>query len=241
MVIDQRRTASGARRRRRRLSAAGRSIRSPCATVFDVTRRYPTCRSSASAASPTGGTRSELMLAGAAAIQVGTATFAEPQAAVRVAARDGQRGRRQHGVADRSPIGPDRWAAAGRHLSECTPDDAIAWSRTMVSPMATPPQLTPEQRTAALAKAAEARDRPRRAEEPARSSVRSRSPKPWPRPTRPSASSRSSRCSSRSRASARSRRARSWKTSASPTTAGCRASAQQQKAVTARPTRQVSR
>ena len=44
----------------------------------------PTCRSSESEASPRGGDAAELILAGASAVQVGTATFADPRAPARV-------------------------------------------------------------------------------------------------------------------------------------------------------------
>ena len=47
------------------------STRSRCAPCTTSTRPCPTCRSSASAASPTGGDAVELLLAGASAVQVG--------------------------------------------------------------------------------------------------------------------------------------------------------------------------
>jgi len=83
--------------------------------------------------------------------------------------------------------------------------------------MATPPQLTPEQRTAALAKAAEARA--------ARAELKNQLKNVLSRSARLRLDQRhgrkaESRVAARvaSLASARSRRARSWKTSASPTT-----------------------
>jgi hypothetical protein len=93
------------------------------------------------------------MLAGASAVQVGTATFAEPRAAARIAAElaDGRRSRLPS-VAELTgeahAVEPDGrlvhpWATAHEQVVAA-----------MVALMATPPQLSPEQRTAALAKAA---------------------------------------------------------------------------------------
>ena len=87
----------------------------------------------------TGWDAAELLLAGAVAVQVGTATFADP----------------------RAPAGVLRELAADRLSRPCgdrrdPPSTWPALSGT-VTCMATPPQLTPEQRAAALAKAAEAR------------------------------------------------------------------------------------
>ena len=91
--------------------------------------------------------------------------------------------------------------------------------------MATPPQLTPEQRTAALAKAAEARAA--RAELKNQLKNGSVTIREALASTSVDGRQAQGRFAARvaARASARSRRARSWKTSASPTTAAYRASA----------------
>ena len=60
------------------------STRSPCAPSTTSTPPCPTCRSSASAGVATGWDAEELMLAGAVAVQVGTATFADPRASLHV-------------------------------------------------------------------------------------------------------------------------------------------------------------
>ena len=222
------RAGRSTRRRARRRSApaagavaAGRSTRSPCARSYDVHAALPTCRSSASAASPAGGTPWSCCSPGRAPCRSG-----RPRSPTRgrrrrtCSQRAGERGATDDGVPSVAEL-----------VRGCSSTTCHAWMRGQVLwfDMATPPQLTPEQRAAALAKAAEARAA--RAEIKARLKMgRCRSPK-HSRPTthRRQAQGRS-RCSNRCPASARSRPARSWKRSASPTTAACRASAPQQKA-----------
>ena len=88
----------------------------------------------------------ELLLAGAVAVQVGTATFADPRAPAHVL---------RELARERLGVTRARWDAVspvGRAPS--TRSKPVSGTVTC---MATPPQLTPEQRTAALAKAAEAR------------------------------------------------------------------------------------
>ena len=131
--------------RRSAPAAAGcpgrRSTRSPCGPSTTCTPRCPTCRSSASAAWPAAWDAAELLLAGAV------------------------RGAGRHGDVRRSPGAAARarelartlvtaWDARRRGGSH--PPVPDVW-RGSVDRMATPPQLTPEQRAAALAKAAEAR------------------------------------------------------------------------------------
>ena len=80
LAYDQRTAA-----RRSAPAAAGcpdrRSTRSPCAPSTTSPPPCPACRSSASAASRTAWDAAEMVLAGASAVQVGTATFADPRAA----------------------------------------------------------------------------------------------------------------------------------------------------------------
>ena len=56
--------------------------------VWECRARSPACRSSAPAASRSGRDAIEMLLAGAHAVGVGTATFAEPRAPLRIVARD---------------------------------------------------------------------------------------------------------------------------------------------------------
>ena len=63
---------------------ARRSTRSPCGPCTTSTPPCRTCRSSVSAGVATGWDAEELLLAGAVAVQVGTATFADPRAPARV-------------------------------------------------------------------------------------------------------------------------------------------------------------
>ncbi len=111
----------------------GRSIPIAVRAVHDVRQAYPDLPIVGVGGVASGWDAAELMLVGADAIQVGTATFEDPAAPRR--------------VLDELV----RWADAGRH------PPLGRFGRASVNRMATPPQLTPEQRTAALAKAAEAR------------------------------------------------------------------------------------
>ena len=133
-------------------------------TVFDVHAAHPDLPIVGVGGVASGWDAVELMLAGASAVQVGTATFAEParrgagarrsSAAWMRASRRGHRPR-----ADRARPTPELAKLAAPAtcrrptIDGCRHRDRLARVRRM----ATPPQLTPEQRTAALAKAAEAR------------------------------------------------------------------------------------
>ena len=79
LAIDPRHRAAGARRRRRRAVRAGDPPGRRARRPRRARRRCPTCRSSASAACAPGWDAVELLLAGASAVQVGTATFADPR------------------------------------------------------------------------------------------------------------------------------------------------------------------
>ena len=117
-------------------------------TVFDVHAALPELPIIGVGGVVSGWDAVELILAGASAVQVGTASFVDPRASMRVL------GEVEQWCAD-TGIGVGRRAGRRRSLNECA--RMIAWSGLGFCVMATPPQLTPEQRTAALAKAAEAR------------------------------------------------------------------------------------
>ena len=101
--------------------------------VHDVRQAHPDLPIVGVGGVANGWDAAELMIVGAGAVQVGTATFEDPAAPLTGARRPGEVG----GRGGYPPLG--------------------RFGRASVNRMATPPQLTPEQRTAALAKAAEAR------------------------------------------------------------------------------------
>ena len=78
MVIDPETLPPGARHRRRGAVGTRRSSRSRCASCTTCTPPLPSCRSSVSAACATGWDAVEMLLAGASAVQVGTATLRRP-------------------------------------------------------------------------------------------------------------------------------------------------------------------
>ena len=85
MAIDPETGPTGSAPARRAGACPGpRSTPSPCGRSTTCTPPCPTCPSSGWAASPSGADAAELVLAGACAVQVGTATFADPRAPVRV-------------------------------------------------------------------------------------------------------------------------------------------------------------
>ena len=103
---------AGARRGRRRAVGSGDPSRSPCAPSTTCTPPCRTCRSSASAAWPSGWDAEELLLAGAVAVQVGTATFADPRAPARCSASSSSGPRREPPGATTGTSCPPR---AARH------------------------------------------------------------------------------------------------------------------------------
>ncbi len=89
---------AGARRRRRRLQRQRRSTRWSCARSSTCTPRCPELPIVGVGGVGTGWDAVELLLAGASAVQVGTATFAEPPAPARVLA-ELEAWMERHGVA----------------------------------------------------------------------------------------------------------------------------------------------
>ena len=99
MVIDVDAPPAGAGRPHRRAVGRRHPPRRRAGRARRARRACRRCRSWASAASPTPSTAVELLLAGASAVQVGTATFADRRAVARRARRPGSGGARRHGVA----------------------------------------------------------------------------------------------------------------------------------------------